>query len=112
MKRTWRTSAAVRAGLGLFLLAAAIAIGGCVLSLPKATKTLGAADRPQPAAAGQAQKGGAQLWAENCMRCHNMRSPESYSDAEWNVAMHHMRVRANLTEADYKAILQFLKAAN
>jgi hypothetical protein len=42
----------------------------------------------------------AQLWPENCMRCHNMRSPESYSDAQWEVAMHYMRLRTDLTAQD------------
>lgn len=57
-------------------------------------------------------KGGSQLWSENCARCHNMRSPSNYTDAEWDVAMHHMRVRARLTAEEHKAILEFLKSAN
>jgi len=69
----------------------------------------------KPAAVADAKssgKGGAQLWAENCIRCHNVRSPSSYSDAEWEVAMHHMRIRANLTAEEHKRILEFLKSAN
>ena len=57
-------------------------------------------------------KSGSQLWSENCARCHNMRSPSAYSDAEWSVVMHHMRVRAQLTAEEHKAILEFLKSAN
>lgn len=57
-------------------------------------------------------KGGAQLWAQNCVRCHNIRSPSTYSDAEWDVAMHHMRIRANLTAEEHRKILEFLKSAN
>ena len=57
-------------------------------------------------------KGGSQLWSENCARCHNMRSPSNYSDAEWEVAMHHMRIRGRLTAEEHKAILEFLKSAN
>jgi mono/diheme cytochrome c family protein len=57
-------------------------------------------------------KGGAQLWSENCARCHNIRSPSAYSDAEWEVVMLHMRIRANLTAEQHKAILEFLKSAN
>ena len=57
-------------------------------------------------------KGGSQLWSENCARCHNMRSSSSYSDAEWVVAMQHMRVRANLTAEEHKKILEFLKSGN
>ena len=59
-----------------------------------------------------AGKGGAQLWAESCVRCHNVRSPSIYSDAEWDVAMHHMRIRANLTAEESTKVLEFLKSAN
>jgi len=55
---------------------------------------------------------GVQLWADNCARCHNMRTPESYSDAQWDVAVLHMRVRANLTANDANAIVKYLKSAN
>lgn len=55
---------------------------------------------------------GAQVWANNCARCHNFRSPASYSDAEWDVAMHHMRLRANLTAEEHRSIVEFLKSAN
>lgn len=61
-------------------------------------------------AAAATGKGAAQLWAENCQRCHNTRSPSSYNDAQWEVAMLHMRVRANLTPEEYKKILEFLKS--
>jgi hypothetical protein len=39
-----------------------------------------------------------------------MRSPSSYNDAQWEVAMMHMRVRANLTPEEHKKILEFLKS--
>ena len=55
---------------------------------------------------------GSKLWAQNCARCHNSRSPSSYSDAQWEVAMLHMRVRANLTPAEHKSILDFLQSGN
>jgi cytochrome c5 len=55
-------------------------------------------------------KGGAQLWAENCNRCHNARSPSSYSAAEWDVAMRHMRMRVPLTAEEYRKIAVFLKS--
>lgn len=57
-------------------------------------------------------KTGAQLWAENCMRCHNFRSPASQSDEAWDVSMHHMRERGYLTAVEHKKILAFLKASN
>jgi len=57
-------------------------------------------------------KSGAQLWADNCQRCHNARSPGSLSPAQWEVAMMHMRVRANLTPEEHKKILEFLKGGS
>jgi hypothetical protein len=57
-------------------------------------------------------RSGAQLWGENCMRCHNAPSPTTFSDVEWEVAVTHMRIRANLTELESKKIVDFLKSAN
>jgi len=58
------------------------------------------------------KKAGSELWAENCMRCHNARPPQYYSDATWDIIVHHMRLRANLTGEEARAIAEFLKAAN
>ena len=57
-------------------------------------------------------KGGAELWAENCIRCHNVRSPSSYSAGRWDVVMLHMRIRANLTPEEHKKILEFLRSGS
>jgi len=59
-----------------------------------------------------AQPSGAQLWSNNCARCHNFRDPSSYSDKQWEIAGLHMRTRANLTGGDYRKILEFLKNSN
>ncbi len=64
------------------------------------------------ASAASGQKGGAQLWTQNCLPCHNVRSPSQYSDADWDVIMQHMRVRANLAASDAETIAKFLKSAN
>jgi|GEM_PF-460028 len=55
---------------------------------------------------------GVELWADNCQRCHNLRDPSIYTDAEWDVAMFHMRTRANLTAVDYRKIRKFILSAN
>ncbi|MCX6928787.1 MAG: cytochrome c [Verrucomicrobia bacterium] len=55
---------------------------------------------------------GAKLWAQNCIRCHNSRSPASYSEAQWQVAMLHMRVRAELTGEQQRAIYEFLTSSH
>ena len=57
-------------------------------------------------------KGRAQLWADNCARCHNMIPAETYSNAEWEVAVQHMRVRAGLTAKEYREILEFLRSGD
>ncbi len=59
-----------------------------------------------------ASKSGAQLWGENCLRCHNNPSPETFSDTEWDVAVMHMQVRANLPAEEAEKIAEFLKTAN
>ena len=58
------------------------------------------------------QLSGQELWSMNCQRCHNMRSPEMYSNAQWDVIVHHMRVRANITGAEQRAIADFLKSGS
>jgi hypothetical protein len=58
------------------------------------------------------KKGGSELWAENCTRCHNARPPQYYSDAQWDIIVHHMRLRADLTGEEARAVAEFLKASN
>jgi cytochrome c5 len=58
------------------------------------------------------QLSGEELWSMNCQRCHNMRPPTMYSDAQWDVIVHHMRVRANITGAEQRAIADFLKSGS
>ena len=64
-----------------------------------------------PGTAG-AQPNGSRLWAQNCTRCHNSRSPAELSPAQWDPVMLHMRIRAGLTAADSRAILEFLQSSN
>ena len=49
---------------------------------------------------------GQQVFNQNCSRCHN--TPEGFSPSISGTIARHMRVRANLSEADYKALLRFL----
>ena len=97
----------IAAGSLLGLFASALLVAGC-----RTSEHAGAAGPDAVAQGTSPGKGGAQLWAENCIRCHNIRSPSIYSDAEWDVAMHHMRIRANLTADENKKILAFLQSAN
>ncbi|MFQ5853039.1 MAG: cytochrome c [Candidatus Binatia bacterium] len=70
---------------------------------------LAALERPVSA---QQNKSGAQIWAENCGRCHNVRSPKERSDRQWEIIVLHMRTRANLLAQEAKKILEFLQQSN
>jgi cytochrome c5 len=49
---------------------------------------------------------GQQVFEENCSRCHN--APEGFSPSISGTVAMHMRVRASLSDADYKALRRFL----
>ena len=49
---------------------------------------------------------GQQVFDQNCSRCHN--PPEGFSPRISGTIALHMRVRANLSAQDYKALLHFL----
>ena len=49
---------------------------------------------------------GQQVFNQNCSRCHN--APEGFSPSVSSTIAMHMRVRANLSDADYKVLLRFL----
>ena len=119
-----KTTFVTRVTLAAALLCLALALSACHKSTPtieaeapvetEATADEGdgqadVEDSPELAAA---LKGGAQMWAENCMRCHNYRRPRERTDREWDVIVLHMRVRANLTADEHRQILRFLKSAN
>jgi hypothetical protein len=55
---------------------------------------------------------GSKIWQQNCARCHNLRRPENYSDEQWELITHHMRLRAGLTGQETTTLAQFLKAIN
>lgn len=59
-----------------------------------------------------AAKSGAQLWGENCNRCHNAPDPRTFSDDQWDAAAEHMRQKAILTDLEITKIRDFLKTAN
>jgi len=92
--------------LGALAIVSASLVAGCHNAPPS--------DTPATASAAEATTGhdGARLWADNCSRCHNVRPPGSYSDAQWEAVVHHMRLRADLTGPESRAITEFLKAAH
>jgi nitrate/TMAO reductase-like tetraheme cytochrome c subunit len=56
-----------------------------------------------------AEKSGAQLWGENCNRCHNAPSQDQYSKDQWTIIGSHMKLKAGLTNTEVTKIISFLK---
>jgi hypothetical protein len=54
-------------------------------------------------------KTGAQLWSENCQRCHNTPSPNSFSPEQWETVGLHMQSRSLITDEERNKIVAFLK---
>ena len=59
-----------------------------------------------------ADKSGAQLWSENCQRCHNTPAPKTFSDEQWKTIGMHMQSRALLTNNERDKIVDFLQSFN
>ena len=58
------------------------------------------------------ERGGAQLWSENCVRCHNAPPPTALTSEQWETIYMHMKIRAGLTDDEVKKITEFLQSAN
>ena len=56
-----------------------------------------------------ADKSGAQLWAENCQRCHNTPAATTFSHEQWVTIGMHMQTRAQLTDKERDKIISFLQ---
>jgi cytochrome c5 len=87
--------------VGSLVMAAAAAVGQMsnTPEQPKPEKT-----GPQVTAAGSSR--GQQVFKQNCYRCHQ--EPEGFSQSISGAIAKHMRVRAGLSEEDYKALMKFL----
>lgn len=72
--------------------------------------TLGITSHPAQARERSAPNG-SRLWAQTCIRCHNLRPPSQFSEMQWEVIMVHMRIRANLTAEEHKAIYEFIRSS-
>ena len=55
---------------------------------------------------------GAKVFAWNCGSCHSERYPSERNDADWELIVTHMRVRANLTAQQSAAVLRYLQENN
>jgi hypothetical protein len=93
-----------RTAIPLLILAASLSslLHGCATSQKTTAQTRQSSNH----------KGRTELWQQNCNLCHNARSSNYYSDEQWEVAMHHMRVRGSLTAHETREIHLFLQSAN
>jgi len=89
----------------LIALAACCLVIGVAQSQQEATKP---AETAQPAkgSAGTPRNVGELKFQQNCSRCHS--APQELSPRISGSVVLHMRMRASLSEADAKAILQYL----
>lgn len=87
--------------IGYLAIAAATGIGqtGNAPEQPKSGKTT------QNATTGYSDRG-QQVFRANCYRCHQ--EPHGFSSSVSGAIAKHMRVRAGLSNEDYKALLKFL----
>ena len=87
--------------VGCLVLAASAAIGQ-VKAKPQPAQLQTASKTVHAAAPDRGQE----VFDQNCSRCHN--APEGFSPSISGTIPMHMRVRANLSDADYKSLLRFL----
>jgi len=85
---------------GWLVVAATIAAGQANNASQK-TRAKVDPQKVQPAATDRGQ----QVFDQNCLRCHN--APEGFSPSISGTIAKHMRVRAGLSDEDYKALLKF-----
>jgi len=67
---------------------------------------------PAQPSGGTPQLDGATVYAWSCGSCHSERRPKEHTDADWQVIATHMRVRANLTAPQARAVLDYLQENN
>ena len=82
-----------------------VGVGGCS---PRPEPGAGPApDDPQALVAY-----GAEVYGYSCGRCHNARAAVERTDRAWEAVVDHMRVRANLTGGEARAVTAFMRALN
>jgi mono/diheme cytochrome c family protein len=67
---------------------------------------------PEAANPGLLIAAGAEVYGNNCARCHNARAAAEKTDLEWDLIVAHMRARANLTGGQARAVQAFLATVN
>ena len=88
-------------------------LGGLILAATAAIGQMSSTPQPQPQKQNKRQTPqaagddrGQQVFNQNCYRCHQV--PQGFSPSISGTVARHMRVRAGLSEDDYKALMKFL----
>lgn len=76
------------------------------IHVPAQTAVVPAAASSKKPAVKRVQSAGEQAFNANCGRCHN--APEQLPPRITGTVLQHMRVRASLSAADEKALLEYL----
>ena len=100
-----------RCHLAVLILLIFVSISWDVFAGPKAGRKTTAESSGAASNDSSMELSGEELWSNNCLRCHNIRPPTMYSNAQWDIIVHHMRVRANITGQEQRAIVEFLKSS-
>lgn len=53
---------------------------------------------------------GAKVYANNCNRCHEYRSPTEFDGPQWSIITTHMRVIGGIPADESRAVLEYLKS--
>lgn len=101
----------------LFALAGSISLGILFivtlnLTSCNSSKAVASGDNKEMPSEAMAVQEGVQLWANNCVRCHNAPPPSAYDDTEWTAIVNHMQKVAGLTVEDANKIEAYMKSSN
>ena len=77
-----------------------------LMAAGRASQAHQAAPANPPAASKQDSTRGERVFKQNCSRCHE--APQGFPPQVSNTILRHMRVRASLSAADEKALMQFM----
>lgn len=53
---------------------------------------------------------GASVYADNCNRCHEYRSPTEFNGPQWSIITTHMRVVGGIPADESRAVFEYLKS--
>jgi mono/diheme cytochrome c family protein len=92
--------------VGQLILGCLVLATSAVISQTNGTHQQSQAGKASPKTQAANTDRGQEVFHQNCYRCHQ--EPQGFSPNISGTIARHMRVRANLSDSDYKALLKFL----